>query len=1086
MKYLFTFFIALSLFSKVNAQNIINWKPLPAQKSSGAQIVHLTKEGKAIAHLPFSRQFMISDAFYKSWTNLPFDKAPYHIDPIIEHFIFDENDNTYYFDDDRLYKLDNGSFKTIITAQISYIVDAAIANGNLYVLEYNKLQVFSLSNMKLLNSKKIPFETFVSLCIGKNNKNYAVYSLGTGYHIAQFNDDGSNYVEKVGLQTSKQKQKMYSLNTNEIVANNSINLMKSSNGGISWQEFAKLSNGETYEQFRVNENQEFLALVNGKIWVSKDKGQSWNKINVPEAYTAESFYLKAPNNDFFWISQHCNEKKAYLSSNEGKNWQLIENAPEPVILEMVISHDNDIISRSCKYFDEYKTAGSNEWKSLIINGNQSVIQIICSQTGAWIAHVEKEQKYYISINKGISWKPFQDFPEGIKTGKIYLSQHNDLVFLSGEAYYISGDNGKTWEKHEAIGLSINDEIKKVILIENYLFVEVVQNGVSTLMCYNPQKKITETLSTVNGFTIQKIHSNSLHQIYDKGICFIAQCSNGGTNVMRFFISSDLGKSFSLETLPTQKGDFSLIVDNANTLMLSNGRELFASNDSGSIWQSLNTNIDPNLIYRCLATDGQGRLYLGIDSEPIYTTLSPTIARISSLDVTTYFDKNNNCIRDKDEKVFKDAKIKVKSSNNITKSTDILGRTNFSLYSGTYYLSYIPSTPFKTCKSSYEIEVASSKSNIEIPIQVDSTQMVNKSDLAHIDSCAFLKINFSNLFLRRCFSNQYLFKVENEGFSDAYNTKIKINLDTFFILEKVDLPIISQTGQELILDLGTIKAGAIKHFKLFVKVDCEAQLGQLHCLEASISSLNECRIKNFTNHYRECRENNGSYDPNDKAAFVDGTKDVEHITAKQNLEYLVRFQNTGTDTAFTVVIRDPISPHLEIDSLDILLASHPYKWEIRNNILWVKFDNIMLPDSNVNEKASHGFVKFSIKPKSYVTLKNIISNSAGIYFDYNDPIITNEVLLNHKPKTISDKNINLSAIDFKVFPNPTDENISVLLASKEGLITELQIYGIEGRLMHQEKYRGQLHLVNISHLPKGVYIIKISSDGKVGNQKFIKL
>jgi hypothetical protein len=53
-----------------------------------------------------------------------------------------------------------------------------------------------------------------------------------------------------------------------------------------------------------------------------------------------------------------------------------------------------------------------------------------------------------------------------------------------------------------------------------------------------------------------------------------------------------------------------------------------------------------------------------------------------------------------------------------------------------------------------------------------------------------------------------------------------------------------------------------------------------------------------------------------------------------------------------------------------------------------FENIMLPDSNVNEATSHGFVKFTIHPRSDVPLGTSIPNSAAIYFDFNEPVITN--------------------------------------------------------------------------------------------------
>ena len=54
-------------------------------------------------------------------------------------------------------------------------------------------------------------------------------------------------------------------------------------------------------------------------------------------------------------------------------------------------------------------------------------------------------------------------------------------------------------------------------------------------------------------------------------------------------------------------------------------------------------------------------------------------------------------------------------------------------------------------------------------------------------------------------------------------------------------------------------------------------------------------------------------------------------------------------------------------------------------------NIMLPDSNVNEAASHGFIRFRVKPVSTLTLGNTVPNKAAIYFDYNTPVVTNTAI-----------------------------------------------------------------------------------------------
>jgi len=91
----------------------------------------------------------------------------------------------------------------------------------------------------------------------------------------------------------------------------------------------------------------------------------------------------------------------------------------------------------------------------------------------------------------------------------------------------------------------------------------------------------------------------------------------------------------------------------------------------------------------------------------------------------------------------------------------------------------------------------------------------------------------------------------------------------------------------------------------------------------------------------------------------------------------------------VAIKDTLSEYLNPGSIRMGLASHDYTWEIQEgNILYIVFEDIMLPDSNVNEVASHGFVKFKIDQ----TLENPpgtqIFNDASIYFDFNAAVVTN--------------------------------------------------------------------------------------------------
>ncbi|MBK8549400.1 MAG: VCBS repeat-containing protein [Saprospiraceae bacterium] len=135
--------------------------------------------------------------------------------------------------------------------------------------------------------------------------------------------------------------------------------------------------------------------------------------------------------------------------------------------------------------------------------------------------------------------------------------------------------------------------------------------------------------------------------------------------------------------------------------------------------------------------------------------------------------------------------------------------------------------------------------------------------------------------------------------------------------------------------------------------------------------------------------NCSFDPNDKTIHPDrgGSRNV---LKREPILYTIRFQNTGTDTAFQVEIRDRLSDQLDINSLQLIDQSHPgdVLWNTIDKKLKVTFRNILLPDSTTNYERSQGYLSFLIKAKDNLLNKSTITNMAEIYFDYNKPILTN--------------------------------------------------------------------------------------------------
>ncbi len=242
----------------------------------------------------------------------------------------------------------------------------------------------------------------------------------------------------------------------------------------------------------------------------------------------------------------------------------------------------------------------------------------------------------------------------------------------------------------------------------------------------------------------------------------------------------------------------------------------------------------------------------------------------------------------------------------------------------------------------------------------------------------------------------------------------------------------------------------------------------------------------------CQENVGSYDPNDKAALPVGYGEQHYIEPETELYYRIRFQNTGTDTAFTVVIRDTLSEHLDLRTLDLGSSSHAYTADIgTNQALTFTFNNILLPDSTTNLEASQGFVDFRISPDVTTPLETVIENDAAIYFDFNDPIITNTVfhtLGRNFLEVVDTKVVPGVALNWDIFPNPVADQLQLNLSGEavpEAL--QLQVMDAQGRLLRNVSFSGNTHSLSVADLPAGWYQLRLTltNGDLLGTAKLVK-
>jgi uncharacterized repeat protein (TIGR01451 family) len=222
---------------------------------------------------------------------------------------------------------------------------------------------------------------------------------------------------------------------------------------------------------------------------------------------------------------------------------------------------------------------------------------------------------------------------------------------------------------------------------------------------------------------------------------------------------------------------------------------------------------------------------------------------------------------------------------------------------------------------------------------------------------------------------------------------------------------------------------------------------------------------------------GSYDPNDKTGFPIGQSDQFYIQPNQQLQYAIRFQNTGTDTAFTVVIRDTLDTDLNIFTVTPGVSSHLYEFRMYGpRVLEWTFNNINLPDSSTNQTGSNGFVTFHVEQVPNLSPATEIINDADIYFDFNDPITTNTTI--HRifegfVSVTSLEEMSKQVSGIKVYPNPSNGQMTILI--EESIVNNIyNFFDQQGRIVKTGFLNGIKNTID-SDLKNGMYYLMIGEN-----------
>jgi len=187
----------------------------------------------------------------------------------------------------------------------------------------------------------------------------------------------------------------------------------------------------------------------------------------------------------------------------------------------------------------------------------------------------------------------------------------------------------------------------------------------------------------------------------------------------------------------------------------------------------------------------------------------------------------------------------------------------------------------------------------------------------------------------------------------------------------------------ITDFNTLSPAS---FGLRLMTDTFAQMGSQICAHIEISTI-PIDADTSNDVYDYCYNVVNSYDPNLKEVYP-----VNLLPGSNEwFTYTIHFQNTGTAPAFNILLKDTLDEQLDLNTFEIRGYSHTPIVTLFGNILNVRFNNIMLPDSTTDYEGSMGYFQYRIKPLANLPNGAHIKNTAHIYFDYNTAIVTNTAL-----------------------------------------------------------------------------------------------
>ena len=328
--------------------------------------------------------------------------------------------------------------------------------------------------------------------------------------------------------------------------------------------------------------------------------------------------------------------------------------------------------------------------------------------------------------------------------------------------------------------------------------------------------------------------------------------------------------------------------------------------------------------------------------------------------------------------------------------------------------------------------------------------------------------------------RYRARLENVGTTVVASGEVAATLDAAAIIIGT-VPVASQSqGQTRIWAFTNLPPFAVRDYDITFSLPVTTPPGTILVSTATATAAGGTDVNSADNTDVLQHTVTASFDPNDIS--VNYTQlTLAQVAAGEKLDYLIRFENLGTDTAFAVTVVDSLpGDFLQLGTVQLVGTSHNVQWSLADGVLTLRFPGIRLPQQAVDALRSKGFVRFRVKPRPTLLDGTLIPGRAHITFDFNAPITTNLVttlvggFVTGAPDALS------GSADWTLYPNPATATVTLTAdAARAGRATVrlLDAVGRTVRTCELAVTPGPARLpLDVRGLPAGVYAVHLALPG----------